>query len=345
MDRVFRRPRADLAGHALQHLLATRDPSLISRSDVSMLLLEYEVGGPAARQVLVQTWRHVLATFLSDNAFSDREIEYLDALRDTFGLSDDEVSRAEREVVHPRYAVALQYALADARLSDEEHDVISRLARELRLPETVERELYTRSARAVLAGLVTRSAADRRLSPDELEQLASVAHHLGVALDFDAATEAMLDRYALFWRIENGELPFVPIPDTPLEAGERCHFAVPAERHEPRRSPAEGGDAEGVVSVRIARGVYYRAGSATHERLDRGSLVSADRGRLLVTDQRVLFAGKSGTSSFRLRDISSYQVHADGIILERRTARGPYFTIEGDVELAAVILGAALARE
>lgn len=344
MDRVFGRPRADLAARALQHLLAQRDPSRISRTDISALLLEYEVTGPAAREVLAQTWRHVLAVFLSDDAFSDREIAYLGMLRETFGLSDDEVTRAEREVVHPRYAVALQDALADARLSDGERDVIARLARELRIPEGVQRDLYARSARAAMAALFHRSAADRRLSPEELEQLASVARHLGVAPDFDVATETMLDRYALFWRIENGAMPVVPLPDAELEAGETCYVAPPAERHEPRGTVSEGTDAEGVVSVRIARGVYYRAGSASNERINRAALTRTDRGRLLVTNTRVLFAGSAGASSFRLRDITSYQVHADGIILERRAGRGPYFTLEGDVELVAVVLGAALAR-
>lgn len=345
MDRLLGRPRADLAAAALQHLLAQRDPTLISRSDISALLLEYGVRGPAVREVLVHTWRHVLAAFLSDGAFSDREIVYLDTLRETFGLSDDEVAHAERQVVHPRYAVALQAALADARMTEAERTALTRLARELRLPEDVQRELYARSARSVIGGLVHRSSADRRLSPDELDQLASVAAHLGVTPELDAATEAMLDRYALFWRIENGELPVVVIADAPVEAGETIHIALPAERHEPRKSSGEGAAAEGAGSVRIARGVYYRAGTASEDRLDRTQLERADTGRLIVTSRRVLFVGSKGTSSFPLRDVSSYQVHADGIVLERRAGRGPYFTFEGDVELAAVILGAALARE
>ena len=60
MDRMLGRPRSDLADRALQHLLSLRDPAHISRSDISALLLEYEVSGPAARAVLVQMWRRVL---------------------------------------------------------------------------------------------------------------------------------------------------------------------------------------------------------------------------------------------------------------------------------------------
>ena len=342
MDRMLGRPRADLADLALQNLLSQRDPAHISRSDISSLLIEYDVSGPAARGVLVQMWRRVLGAFLQDDAFSEREIAYLDALRDAFALTDEEVRESERQVVHPRFAVALHDALADARLTDDERAVLARLAGQLRLPEGVQQEIFARSSRSVLEGLLDRSTADRRLSPDELEQLASVARHLGVTRDFDGATEALLDRYALFWRIENGDLPSTVVEHV-LDADETCHLAIPAQRYEPRAS-GDGAEIEGVGSVRIARGVYYRVGSASDERMNLASFDRVDAGQFLVTNKRVLFDGKKSNADLRLRDISSYQVYADGIILERRVGPGPYFTLEGDVELAAVILGAALAR-
>jgi hypothetical protein len=343
MDRVRRRPRPDLAAQALQHLLAQRDPTRISPSDISTLLLEYDVAGPAARSVLVQMWRRVLEVFLSDDAFSDREIAYLEALREAFALTEQEVQASEREVVHPRYAVALRDALADARLRDDERASLARLAKQLRLPESVQGELYQRSTRALMDGLLKSSVADRRLSPEELHQLAAVAQHLGVTPDFDKATEAMLDRYALFWRIENGDLPSVVVEKAPLEGGETCHSITPAERYE-RRSDAGGPETEGIVSVRIARGVYYRVGSVSGARMNRIPLRRVDAGQLLVTNQRVLFEGPQGSMAWRLRDIACYQVYADGIILEPRSGPGPSFTLDGDVELSAVILGAALAR-
>lgn len=343
MDRVLRRPRADLAARALQHLLSQRDPTRISPSDISSLLLEYDVSGAAARSVLVQMWRQVLEAFLSDDAFSDREIAYLDALREAFALTDEEVQASEREVVHPRYAVALRDALADARLRDDERASLARLAKQLRLPEGVQVELYQRSSRALIDGLLKSSVADRRLSPEELHQLAAVAQHLGVTPDFDKATEAMLDRYALFWRIENGDLPSVTVENVPVEGDETCHSVTPAERHE-RSGDAVGPEAEGIVSVRIARGVYYRVGSVSEARINRAALRRVDGGRLLITSQRVLFEGTQASVAWSLRDISSYQVYADGIILEPRSGPLSSFTLDGDVELVAVILGAALAR-
>lgn len=343
-DRLLGRPRPDLAAHALQHLLAQRDPTRISPSDISALLLEYDVAGPEARSVLVQMWRRVLEAFLSDDTFSDREIAYLEALREAFALSDAEVEAAEREMVHPRYAVALREALADARLRDDERENLAKLAKQLRLPDSVQAELYQRSSRALIAGLVDQSVADRRLSPEELHQLTAVAQHLGVTPDFDAATQAMLDRYALFWRIENGDLPSVAAEKVPLDANEICHSITPAERYD--RRGVETGDpgGEGIVSVRIARGVYYRVGTVSDAPINRLPLRRVDGGRLLITSQRVLFDGTQERVAWPLRAIASYQVHADGIVLEPRSGSGPTFTFDGDVELTAVILGAVLAR-
>src|SRR5919106_1825039 len=75
IDRMLGRPSPDLAVDALRHLLAKRDPTRISPSDISDLLLDYDVAGGDARSVLVKTWREVLEAFLSDDAFSEREIE------------------------------------------------------------------------------------------------------------------------------------------------------------------------------------------------------------------------------------------------------------------------------
>jgi hypothetical protein len=328
---------------ALQHLLAQRDPTRISSSDISSLLLEYDVVGGEARSILVQMWRRVLEAFLSDDAFSDREIAYLDALREAFGLTDAEVETAERDVVHPRYAVALKEALADARLRDDERTNLAKLAKQLRLPESVQADLYVRSSRALISGLLDRSVADRRLSPEELHELTAVAQHLGVTPDFDAATEAMLDRYALFWRIENGDLPTVVAENVPLETDETCHSITPAERYE-RRGEAGTPEGEGIVSVRIARGVYYRVGTVSDAAINRLPLQRVDGGRLMVTNQRVVFDGMQQRVAWPLRDIASYQVYSDGIVLEPRVGSGPTFTFEGDIELTAVVLGAALAR-
>jgi hypothetical protein len=69
-----------------------------------------------------------------------------------------------------------------------------------------------------------------------------------------------------------------------------------------------------------------------------------EAGRLLITSRRVLLVGSRESVSWPLRDIACYQVYADGVVLELRAGTGPSFALDGDVELVAVVLGAALAR-
>ena len=343
LDRWLERARPDLAAQALQHLLARRDPTTLTQTEISNLLIEYGLAGSAARQVLAAMWRRVLEAFLADDAFSNREIAYLEALRNALALTDVETAEAERLVVHPRYEMAVRDALADERLSDEERASLTRLARQLRLPPEVEREIFERSTQKTLQLRLRASVEDRRLSPQELEQLALIARHLGVDRPFDHSTEALLDRFAFFWRVENGDLPEVAA-SVPLPAGELCHFECPAALYEPRGRAAQGVEGEGIVSVRIARGVYYRAASVSTDMLRLESLSRIGAGRLCITNRHLIFHGERRHLSIPLRKLSAFQVCVDGLILEKGGSPAAHLAIEGDTELAAVILGAAMAR-
>lgn len=343
LDRLLRRPRPDLASQALQNLLARRGPGNVSGTEISNLLLRYGVAGPNARTLLVEMWQRVLSEFLADNSLSDKEIAYLDALRGALTLTQSEAEDGERKVIHPRYAMAVGQAMADRYVSVKEREQLAKLAAQLRLPAEVERDIYQRVAKRALASLVRESVADRRLSPEERDELAHLSRHLGVPVVLDEATEPMLDRFALFWTIENGHCPTVTVPIT-LEKREVCYFCAPAAWHRPLTWRLEGEFGDGIGSVRVARGVYYRCGTATEECLTDTRIKEMDRGKLYITNRRVLFEGARGMVRRGLRSIDAFQVYRDGLILEKANGRGFYLTIDGDVELAAVILGTALSR-
>jgi hypothetical protein len=330
LDRLFKRPRPDLAAEALQHLLARRDATRIAPTDISELFLRYGVVGADARAILVATWRRVLHAFLGDDVLSDREIAYLQELARALTLTTQDVEAAEREVIHPRYEKAVSEAMADERMTAEERAALARLAARLRLQPEVEREIYHRSARRVLDAILRETLADHRVSPEELERMTHVAREFGVELR------------PQFWRIENGDLPTVEAK-LGLELGEVCHFRTRGEWFE-RRSGVVESD-EGIGSTRIARGVYFRAGSMSTESLDRTRLTEGEEGTLLITNRQVIFDGRRRQRAVPLRTITAFQVHADGLVLERRGAAPDAVIAFGeDVELAAVVLGAALAR-
>lgn len=164
---------------------------------------------------------------------------------------------------------------------------------------------------------------------------------MGMRLPYDLATERELARFALLWRIENGDIPEVPVA-IQLQRGETCHFVAHATWNESRRT-TETVDYNQGVSFRIARGVYYRVGATQPQRVTSKGLTEIDRGTLYLTNRRVLFDGERRNSTIPLSNLISFQVYADGLQLEKSTGRSHYLLFGTEVELAAVTLGRLLA--
>lgn len=85
------------------------------------------------------------------------------------------------------------------------------------------------------------------------------------------------------------------------------------------------------VSIRIARGVYYRVGAFKGQPVERTESVHVDTGMLAVTDQHLYFGGS--TKSFRVpyNKIVSFTPYSDGIGIQRDAASAkPQAFIVGD---------------
>jgi hypothetical protein len=85
------------------------------------------------------------------------------------------------------------------------------------------------------------------------------------------------------------------------------------------------------VSIRIAKGVYYRAGAFKGERVETHETIHADTGLLGVTNKHIYFSG--GAKSFRIRHdkVVSFEPFSDGIGLQRDAATAkPQSFVTGD---------------
>jgi hypothetical protein len=85
------------------------------------------------------------------------------------------------------------------------------------------------------------------------------------------------------------------------------------------------------VSIRIAKGVYYRVGAFKGHPVEQVSTELADIGFFGISNRHVFFAG--GRQSFRidLKKIASVQPHEDGVTLTKDTATAkPQAFVTGD---------------
>lgn len=85
------------------------------------------------------------------------------------------------------------------------------------------------------------------------------------------------------------------------------------------------------VSIRVAKGLYYRTGGFRGHPVERTERVSVDRGLLGVTNKHLYFGGRA--KSFRIRHdkIVSYTPYSDGVGVMRDAATAkPQIFITGD---------------
>ena len=108
-----------------------------------------------------------------------------------------------------------------------------------------------------------------------------------------------------------GDLPFN------LQKGESLVWAFPSTSlYEVRAHRSFEGGSQG-VSVRIARGVYYRVGAFKGHPVERISTDLADVGTLGVTDRSLYFAGAKKGLRVPYRKITSFTPYTDGLGIQR----------------------------
>jgi len=92
-----------------------------------------------------------------------------------------------------------------------------------------------------------------------------------------------------------------------------------SELYEVKSQTTYVGGSQG-ISLRIARGVYYRMSAFQGQRLETENLVRQDIGSFIVTNQNVYFSGPRMSLRVHLKKIVSVQGYSDGIGIAREAA-------------------------
>jgi hypothetical protein len=131
--------------------------------------------------------------------------------------------------------------------------------------------------------------------------------------------------------------PLVPVtvPELELADGEVAYYASEAEifgtHTRTRRVGYSGGP-----SFRIARGLYWHASSYASTPIRESYTIVDDKGRLIVTNERVLFIGSKNTYAWPFSKILSIQRFTDGVQISPENRKPVVFTT-GSEDAAIVI--------
>lgn len=158
------------------------------------------------------------------------------------------------------------------------------------------------------------------LSQDELEVRGTQTRIVKAAVLRDIMSGEIPSRVT----IKSGVLPFN------FQKGEQLIWAFSDVEYLEDKTRREYVGRSAGVSVRIAKGVYYRTGAFRGHPIERTERVSLGRGILAVTNKHVYF---SGAKSFRIRHdkIVTCTPFSDGVGLVKDTATAkPQIFVTGD---------------
>jgi hypothetical protein len=185
--------------------------------------------------------------------------------------------------------------------------------------------------------------ADRRYAEDEEAYVTGLAKSLGITIAHDSATAANLARFRLLAQIDAGNLPSVPVSIL-LKRAEVCHFAGTAAYHRIKTVTKRIDYGGPTASIGLMKGVRWRLGSITVQRVTTDLMTQLDTGTLYLTSARLLFDGAKKNTTLPLRTITNFTVFKDGLKVEKETGPDEYFLGGGDWELAGACLDAAIGR-
>jgi hypothetical protein len=293
------------------------------------------------RSDLEGMYRSFLAYSLQDRSFSDDEIADLRHLKRLFAISDSTAHRIHTDTAGDIYKKSVAEVLSDGRLTDEERAFLNNLERDLILPHEIAQAIYSEAADAKLQNLVQHVIEDERLSPNEERELQAMERSLGVQVQLDTRKRAVLQRLKLYWVIENGAVPSIDVPIR-LQKAEVCYAHNLVGWNELRTVTTSYQYGGVTARVKIAKGLYLRAGQVAVDRVTQDVLKEIDRGDLYLTNKRLIFVGGRKNSTIQLKKILDFKPYRNGIQIQKETGKSPFLEMTGDIDTFALTLDRAL---
>jgi tellurite resistance protein len=281
---------------------------------------------------LVKFYRRFLERCLKDQVLSPEDWKALQQLKILFGFSNAQVEKIHNQTIMSHYSKTVEQVLSDKKLTTKEKSLLRTIQQNLKLMPEVAERIYRDKAAQVVQQTFVSAIADERISPEEERELDQLAHQLGVRIEIDEKTRTILDRYRLYWLIENGEIPEIEAAMT-LGRGEKCYFTA---------------DANWCEFHSITKSARY---GRTQTAMDRGDEVQRqvfheldikDSGRIYLTNRRILFSGSRRQRSIPIERIRDFIPMENGVQIHRKSGKHPFLQFELGVDVFGLILARIL---
>ncbi|MBR4791493.1 MAG: hypothetical protein IK024_11430 [Treponema sp.] len=282
---------------------------------------------------------------INDGIITNEEKSELESIRKDLHIPLDKAKEIFNTVIKDKgeevFRNSVQRAISDGELSDSEEQNLNKIQATLQLSDSTAENIYGQEAMKIYKDYLNRAIADERLSPEEEKQLSELGAKLNVHFNLDDATKKLLDKYRLYWLIENGEIPEIN-SDISLQRGEKLYFKTHIDWNELRTVTQRVSYAGVSTRIKICKGVYFRTGSGVPQRLTQDVYKTIDSGEMYLTNKRIIFTGSKGNKTIRLNKILSFSPYSNGVEIGKDSGKSPFFEFSDDIELFALMLSRAI---
>ena len=145
--------------------------------------------------------------------------------------------------------------------------------------------------------------------------------------------------------VKQGKLPVIVVPSLILKKEEVVHWTELGSILEVRVVDRQYRGGSQGLSIRIAKGVWYRTGSQRGRIESTKALISVSKGTFVITNKRVIFRGALKSFECNLESVLSLNIMDDGLMFTTGRREKPYiirFDSEENVEVVRAILMAIM---
>lgn len=227
----------------------------------------------------------------------------------------------------------------DKEITDQEEKILDEWKVKLQISDNKVSTIFQPIGQKIVSDYINEITADDRISPEEDANLTKLISGLKSKLEIDERSRSVLDRMKLFWHIENERLDPIPT-EIILSRNEFCYFVNNADIFETRKITKRVSYGGPTMRVKIAKGIYYRAGDLGVKAQSEEKLTFIDSGKLYITNKRLLFVGSKQNKPVYLNKILDYRVYDNGLEVSKDSGKSPFYKMTANADLA----GAYLAR-
>ncbi len=329
----------------LNNLLADHELSQITLEQVYAVAEKYGVNFKTDyTQEVTDFYKTYLNSCLSDKVLSETELSDLRELKRILQINDKQVEEIHRELAGKIYKAEVDKVILDGELDEAERNFIEKLQNDLKLSDELAQNIYLSSGQELIRNFMNNVISDAQLTPQEDRELQAIAKNLHAELKFDEATKSDLDKYRLYWQIENDEMPELQV-DINIPRTEKCYFiAQNAQWFEQTTETPAKVNSNSALSLKIAKGLYWRGNSNDSKKLETSQWQSIDAGTIYITNKRVLFKGDKGDKIVLLNRVIDFSVFSNGVEIEKGEGKNPFLQFQGNIDIFAMLLGKAISQ-